>query len=126
MDNDVIKMSAHYQFVTNFNAIYAKILSTSILVIKTQYDAGKQGIENKIPSVTGLLTTAALYTKATEVESKIPNITNLPRKAALNSKLEEIESKISDITNLANKVDLNTKVIEIENKILIHKFNFYC
>ena len=30
-------------------------------------------IENKIPSITGLVSTVALKTKATKIENKIPN-----------------------------------------------------
>ena len=55
-------------------------------------------IKKKIPSVTGLVTTAALNGKMTETENKILDITNLFTKAALNAKVTEVESKIPGIT----------------------------
>ena len=51
----------------------------------------------KIPSVTGLGTTNALHTKATEIESKINAITNLATKVVLST--TEIECKIPDYQN---------------------------
>ena len=66
-------------------------------------------IENKIPSFTELLCTAALNGKATETENKILII--------LLQKPAEVENKIPVITNFAGKVALNTKAKEIDNKI---------
>ena len=48
-------------------------------------------IENKIPSVTGLISIATLNTKPT-------GITNLATKVALNTNPKEIENKIPDTT----------------------------
>ena len=59
-------------------------------------------MENKISSVTGLVTTTMLNTK-TEIVNRIPDITIVATKAALNLKATEIDSKIRDITNLATK-----------------------
>lgn len=42
-------------------------------------------MENKVLSITGLVTTTALNTKATENENKIPGITNLATKNTLNT-----------------------------------------
>ena len=47
---------------------------------------------------------------------KISSVTGLVTTAALNAKMTEIENKISDITNLVTKADLNTKVTEAESK----------
>ena len=74
-------------------------------------------IKKKIPSVTGLVTTAALNGKMTETENKILDITNLYTKAALNAKVTEVESKIPGITQLRTRTDLNTRHTEIENQI---------
>ena len=49
--------------------------------------------ENKIPSVTGLMATAALNAKVKEIENKIHDITNLTTKSALNTKVRKVESK---------------------------------
>ena len=40
-------------------------------------------LKNDIPSITNLVTTAALYTKINEIKNKIPNITNLATTTAL-------------------------------------------
>ena len=37
-------------------------------------------IKNKMPSVTGLVTTTVMNTKATEIQNKIPDITNMTTK----------------------------------------------
>ena len=145
--NVAVKKTIYNQLVTRFNAVDTKILSTSGLITKTQYDSGKQGlekkieyfykkipstsglikntdcntkvaeIENKIPSVTGLVTTTRFDTKAIDKENKIPDIITLATKAALNIKSTVIESKLHDITNLAIKAVLHTKAREIESKI---------
>ena len=48
VDNDVVITTVHNKLVINFNAINAKILSTSGLLTKTQYDSNKQGLGKKI------------------------------------------------------------------------------
>ena len=50
------------------------ITNTIGLVKKTDCNTTIKEIENKMRSVTGLVITAALSTKATEIENKIPNI----------------------------------------------------
>ena len=49
-------------------------------------------IENKIPSVTCLVTTATLNVKGARIEHKIPDTTNLAAKASLNTKATEVEN----------------------------------
>ena len=73
--------------------------------------------ESTMPSITGLMTTAALNAKPTEIENKIPDITNLAFKAPLNKNVTQLESKIPEITYLAIKTTLNTKATNIENKM---------
>ena len=53
-----------------------KILDSSGLVRKTDYNAKITEIEDKIPSISGLGTNTAL----TAVENKIPNVNNLVKK----------------------------------------------
>ena len=81
---------------------------------RTDFNAIFTEIENKIPSVTGLVTTAnnlatkeALNTKATDVKSKTPGITNLATKAALNTKTTDIENKTTDATSFIITPELN-------------------
>ena len=57
----------------------------------TDYNTKIPEIENEIPSVNDLVTTATLNTKATKIENKIPHIANLATKATLNTKATEIE-----------------------------------
>ena len=51
-------------------------IDASKLVNKTDFDAKIRDTEGKIPSITGLATTAAL----TAVEDKIPNVSDLVKK----------------------------------------------
>ena len=57
-----------------------KIPETSRIVIKTDYNAKINEIENTIPSISGLATNDALTT----VENKIPNISSLVKKQIMN------------------------------------------
>ena len=89
-----------------------KILIKSYLVPldwwkKADYNTKIAEIKNKIPSVTGLVTTVVLNTKAIQNENKIFDFTNLTAK----------QNKLPDITNTDNKATLNTKDTEIENKV---------
>ena len=49
-------------------------------------------LENKIPSISGLVTTSAL----TAVENKIPSVSNLIKKTDYDTKISELEKKIAD------------------------------
>ena len=59
-----------------------KIPDISELIKKNNYNAKITEIEGKIPSITGLATTAALTT----VENKIPNINNIVKKQIMMQK----------------------------------------
>ena len=68
-------------------------------------------MENKIPNVTRLVTTAVLNKKANEIEKKTPhNINNTPQKWLGTNKQQKLKTKIFDINDLA------TKAIEIKKK----------
>ena len=68
------------------------------MVKRTYYNRQITEIENKIPSVTSLVTTAPRNSKATEIEKKtLYYITNLVTKDALNTRARNIENKIPDI-----------------------------
>ena len=61
---------------------------SSGLIKKADYNAKTSQIEGKIPSITGLATTAAL----TPDENKIPNVSNLLKKTDYDAKILGIES----------------------------------
>ena len=65
---------------------------TSKLVIKSNYNAKISELENKIPSVSGFVTTSAL----TEVESKIPSVSNLVKKTGYDPNISELGKKFTD------------------------------
>ena len=69
-----------------------KIPDTSKLVKKTNYNAKFSELEDKIPSITGLVTTSAL----TAVENKIPSVSNLVKKTESNTKICKFEKKLID------------------------------
>ena len=69
-----------------------KIRVTGGLVKKTDYNAKITEIENKIMSINGLATNAALI----GIENKIPNINGLVNKADYNKKISEVEENVTD------------------------------
>lgn len=106
-------------FRRTLRVLEKKILSNSAIVKKIDQNTKNEDIENKIPDVSGLVTTAALIAKTIEIEYKILDITNLASKAGFNARSTEVKNKIPDITNLATKTALDTKATEIGNKALI-------
>ena len=50
-------------------------------------------VENKIPSISGVVTTAALNTKIVKSENKIHDASGLVKKTAYNAKISKIEKK---------------------------------
>ena len=62
------------------------------LLKRTNYNNKFTEIENKILSISGLATNAAL----TAVENKISNISSLAKKTDYNTKIPEIENKLTD------------------------------
>ena len=63
---------------------------------KLDYNARSTEIENKIPSISGLATNAALTAKKSDLENKIPNISSLVKKTDYSTKITEIEKKLTD------------------------------
>ena len=92
VNNEVVKKTEYDKLVTKVNNIN---IGTGKFILKSDYDADKTELENKIPNISNLATKAALTT----IENKIPNISNLATKAALNT----IENKIPDVSNLVKK-----------------------
>ena len=60
--------------------------------MKTDYNTKITELKNKIPSISGLATTAAL----TAVENKIPDVSSLVKKTDYNAKISETEKKVTD------------------------------
>ena len=84
-------------------------------MLKSNYNADKTELENKIPDVTDFVKKAEL----TELENKMPDISNLATKTALIT----VENKIPDISSFVKKSDYNTKITGIEN--IIKKLQAY-
>ena len=72
-----------------------KILNTSGLVKKTDYNSNISEIDGKVPNITGLATNSALAA----VENKIPDVSNLVEKTDYNTQISETENKTSDHDN---------------------------
>ena len=64
----------------------------SNLVKKLDYNTKVSEIEDKIPSISGLVTTSALTT----VENEIPSVNNLVIKTDYDTKISELEKKFTD------------------------------
>ena len=69
-----------------------KILDTSRLVKKTDYNAKITEIESKIASISGLATNSALNT----VKNKIPGVSSLVKKTDYDTKISETGKKLTD------------------------------
>ena len=80
------------------------------MVKKTTCNIKIRNIENEIPSVTALVTTAALNIKATYIE-KIHYITDLTTKASLNTKATDFLNKISDTTGFITTLKFNRLIL---------------
>ena len=63
--------------------------------------------EKRIPDTSGLVKKTDLNSRITEIEGKIPSITGLVTNAALTA----VKNKIPDVSNLIKKTDYNTKII---------------
>ena len=113
-----------------------------VLLKKTDNNTKITEIEDKIPSISGLATNAAL----TAVGNKISNINSLSQKTVYDTKVTEIEKKLTDhnhdkyITtpefnaladdvfnarlaqaNLITKTDFDTKLSSLNRKITTNK-----
>ena len=106
--NDVAKKDVYDKLVTKVNNI-----DTSGFVLKTNYDADKSELENKIPDTSGLVKKTDYNTKITDIKGKIPDISNLATKTALIT----VENKIPNVCSLVKKTDYNTRVAEIDTKV---------
>ena len=91
---DVVKKDVYNKLVTKVNNI-----DTIGFVLKTNYDADKSELENKIPDTSGLVKKTDYSTKIAKIQGKIPDISNLATKTASTS----VENKIPSVCNLVKK-----------------------
>ena len=102
-DNDVIKKTMYDKFIAKVKAIDIKMQSISGLVTKTNYDSEKQSLEKKIGDVdekirntSELIKNTKNDTKITNTANKIPRVTGLVTTDILNAKpisVSQIEKK---------------------------------
>ena len=71
-----------------------------------------KNIEDKTPSITNLVTNAALDAKINKVKREIPSITNLVTIAALTV----LENKIRNVREFVKKSDDDVEVKDTKNK----------
>ena len=83
-------------------------------VLKTNYDTDKKELENKILYTSGLVKKTDYNAKITEIEGEIPSISGLATNAALTS----VENKIPSISSLVEKTDYDKIMIIIMINIL--------
>ena len=81
----------------------------------------KFGVKNGVVikknlNVSGLVTTAVLNTKMSEVEGKIPDASSLVTITVLNMYIGEVEIKIPYVSGLVKKINCDTKKSDIEKK----------
>ena len=101
VDNAFVKKTMYYKFFTKVNAI-----DTSRFLLKTQYNNDNSGLEKKIGDAnkkicdtSGLVKKTDNNTMITEIKGKIPSITGLATTAVLNA----IEKKIINVSNIVKK-----------------------
>ena len=90
--NDRIKKDVYEKLVAKVNNINT---GAGKFILKSDYDADKAELENKVPDVSGFASKTALAA----VENEIPSISNLATKTALST----IENKIPNVSNLVKK-----------------------
>ena len=105
-------------------------IDTGKFILKSDYDADKTELENKIPNISNLATKAALN----KIENKIPDVTNLVKKSDYDTKIKDIGSKYINTTeftklatdtfnarivqaNLVKKTDFDNKLSDLHRKI---------
>ena len=108
--NDVVEKTTDYKFIAKVDNV-----DTSDFVLKTNYNADKTDLENRIPDVTDFLK------NQNSLNKKIPDVNNLATKTTLTT----VENKIPDVSTLVKKTDYNNEVTEIENKLNNHNHDKY-
>ena len=121
--NDVVKKTEYDKLNANVNNI-----DTTKFVLKTTYDTEKSDLKKKVSDTVKNSTDTSdlakkidLNAKITEIENKIPSITGL----VTNSELTAVENEIPDVSSLVKKTDYNTKISEIEKRVSDHNHDKY-
>ena len=114
--NGVVKKTVYYKLVFKVNNI-----DTSWFVLKTKCDADETELEKKCPNTSKSVKKSDYNSKISELENKIPTISGLVTIFALTA----VESKISDVSSLVKKTDYDTKISELEKKITDHSHDKY-
>ena len=112
--NDVVKKNVYDKLVAKVNNIDA-----SGFVLKTKHDIDKSNLEKKISDAgkkildtSGLVKKIDYNSKITEIEGKMASITGL----ATTSALTAVENKILNVSSLVKKIDYDGKRSDIESK----------
>ena len=108
LKNEVVKKSEYDELIKKVNAI-----DTSKLVNKTNYNAKIKDIEDEIPDITNLATTAGLNAKINDFKYEISSISGLATTATLSA----VKKKIPDVNTLVNKADYDAKISVMKKKI---------
>ena len=77
--------------------------------VKTKHETDKSELEKKIPDTSELVKKLYFNGKITEIENKIPSISGLATDAALTA----VENKIHNVSSLVKKTDYNAKIKKI-------------
>ena len=104
---EVVKKSEYDELIKKVNAI-----DTSKLVNKTNYSAKIKDIEDEIPDITNLATTAGLNAKINDFKYEISSISGLATTATLSA----VKKKIPGVNTLGNKADYDAKISEMKKK----------
>ena len=111
-NNEVVKKTLHDKLVAKVNNI-----DTSEYVLKSKYNMDKSDLEKKINNADKKICDASglvkkhYNAKTTEIEGKIPSTTGLDTTAALTP----VENKIHDVSNLVKKTGYDAKLSGIES-----------
>ena len=87
VDKQVVKNTKFNLLNTKVNNLEGEIPDANTLIYINQYT----------------LKTTAMNKKISEVENKIPNVSSLVTTAVLNTKIGEVENKIPDVSSLVKK-----------------------
>ena len=96
MDDNVAKNTVYDKSVNKVNAFDTKIQSTSGFFTKAKHDLEKPGHEkkiedvNKIPNTSALVKKTGCNTKIRKIKNMISSVTSLVNTATLNTKAAEI------------------------------------
>ena len=116
-----------------------KLCSWQKVVKKDVYNAKIEDIEDKVPNISNLASTAAFNAKINYIKNEIPSVTNLATNDSHNAKINEVkkeipsiinlattigltafEDEISDVSDLVKKADYDADIIDIKNNISQH------